>query len=257
MGWPLSLGLALFLTNCSEALIAAVGMRWLSAVPVRFDTLRRVVMFLISAVLMAPLLSSFADAAAVMMLRGEPYWLVWRTRLFSNILTELTLVPALVMVITAEPAWLHRASRARYAEGDTPCRSALHRRHRCLCRTDQRPGCHSRHTAHTARLSPAIPPLGHGALRTWGHQLVTAGDRAYSHVGSLAGVWTICWTAASRECPDAPALPGHGCYPAHVSGGTHRGAPARRSRPGETATFRGNAVSPLRSICTCTLARPG
>jgi PAS domain S-box-containing protein len=116
MVWPLSLVLVLFITNCSEALIAAVGMRWLSAVPVRFDTLRRVVVFIISTVLLAPLLSSFADASAVTTLHGEPYWLVWRTRLFSNILTELTLVPALVMVITNEPAWLRSASRSRHLE---------------------------------------------------------------------------------------------------------------------------------------------
>jgi integral membrane sensor domain MASE1 len=116
MVWPTPLVLALFITNCSEALIAAVGMRWLRAVPVRFDTLRRVVVFIISAVLLAPLLSSFADAAAVTTLHGEPYWLVWRIRLFSNILTELTLVPALVMMIMDEPVWLRRASRARHAE---------------------------------------------------------------------------------------------------------------------------------------------
>jgi signal transduction histidine kinase/integral membrane sensor domain MASE1 len=114
--WPPSLVLALFITNCSEALLAAVGMRCWRYVPVRFDTLRRVVVFIVVAVSLAPLLSSFADAAAVATLRGESYWLVWRTRLFSNALTALTLVPALVMVITAGPAWLHGASRWRYVE---------------------------------------------------------------------------------------------------------------------------------------------
>src|SRR5262245_59506497 len=74
--WPPSLVLALFLTNCSEALLAAVGMRWLGDVPVRFDTLRRVMVFLVVAVFLAPLLSSFADAAAVTTLRGLRYRLV-------------------------------------------------------------------------------------------------------------------------------------------------------------------------------------
>ena len=113
---PSSLVLVLFITNCSEAFLAAVGMRWLSDVPVRFDTLRRVVVFIVVAVFLAPLLSSFADAAAVTTLRDESYWLVWRTRLFSNVLTALTLVPALVMVITAGPAWLRSVSRWRHAE---------------------------------------------------------------------------------------------------------------------------------------------
>ena len=113
---PSSLVLVLFITNCSEAFLAAVGMRWLSDVPVRFDTLRRVVVFIVVAVFLAPLLSSFADAAAVTMLRDESYWLVWRTRLFSNVLTALTLVPALVLVITAGPAWLRSVSRWRHTE---------------------------------------------------------------------------------------------------------------------------------------------
>ena len=66
--------------------------------------------------LAAPFLSSFADAAAVATLRGEPYWEVWRTRFFSNVLTELTLVPTLVMVISAGPGWLRRATLRRWAE---------------------------------------------------------------------------------------------------------------------------------------------
>jgi C4-dicarboxylate-specific signal transduction histidine kinase/integral membrane sensor domain MASE1 len=114
--WPPSLMLTLFITNCSEALFAAIGMRWLSNVPVRFDTLRRVVGFIVVVVFLAPLFTSFADAAAVTTLRGEAYWLVWRTRLLSNVLTELTLVPALVMLITAGPAWLRGMSRLRQAE---------------------------------------------------------------------------------------------------------------------------------------------
>jgi signal transduction histidine kinase/integral membrane sensor domain MASE1 len=115
-GLPTSLVLALFATNCSEALLAAAGVRWLSDAPVRFDTLRRVAAFIVAAVLLAPFVSSFADAAAVTTLRGEPYWLVWRIRFFSNILTELTLVPALVMMITAGPVWLWGASRSQHAE---------------------------------------------------------------------------------------------------------------------------------------------
>src|SRR5437867_4291710 len=115
-GWPTSLVLALFTTNCSEALLAVIGVRWLSDAPVRFDTLRRVAAFIVAAVLLAPFVSSFADAAAVATLRGEPYWLVWRTRFFSNILTELTLVPALVVVMTAGPIWLWGATHLRHAE---------------------------------------------------------------------------------------------------------------------------------------------
>jgi signal transduction histidine kinase/integral membrane sensor domain MASE1 len=114
--WPSALVLALYATNCSEALIAAVIVRRLSDAPGRFDTLRRVVVFVIGGVLLAPFLSSFLDAAAVTALRQEPYWLVWRLRFVSNVLTELALVPAVVIVATAGLGWLRRASWPRLLE---------------------------------------------------------------------------------------------------------------------------------------------
>ena len=114
--WPISLVLALFATNCSEALIAAAGVRWFSDAPGRFDTLRRVTAFIVAAGLAAPFFSSFVDAAAVAAVQGEPYWLVWRTRFFSNVLTELMLGPAIIMAVTAGPAWVRGAPRARRVE---------------------------------------------------------------------------------------------------------------------------------------------
>lgn len=115
-GLPPALVLALFVTNCSEAVLAAAGVRAFSDVPARFDTLRRVAIFIGAAALFAPFVSSFLDAGVVTLLRGEPYWHVWQTRFFSNVLTELTLVPAVVSVIVAGPAWIRFASPARRAE---------------------------------------------------------------------------------------------------------------------------------------------
>ena len=115
-GRPLVLALALFATNCMEALVAAICVRRFSDAPARFDTLRRVAIFIGGAALVAPLLSSFVDAAAVSWLRHEPYWLVWRTRFFSNVLTELTLVPAIVTVITVRSSWRRGIALRRYVE---------------------------------------------------------------------------------------------------------------------------------------------
>jgi C4-dicarboxylate-specific signal transduction histidine kinase/integral membrane sensor domain MASE1 len=114
--WPSTLVLAFFVTNCSQALIAAAGLWRFSDAPARFDTLRRVTLFILSAGLAAPFLSSFVDAAAVTVTMGESYWLVWRTRFFSNVLTELVLGPAIVMALTAGPAWVRNAPRARKTE---------------------------------------------------------------------------------------------------------------------------------------------
>jgi signal transduction histidine kinase/integral membrane sensor domain MASE1 len=115
-GWPGPLSAALFVTNCSEALLGAGIVWWFSDAPTRFDTLRRAAVFIVGAVLLAPFLSSFLDAAAVTTLRGEPYWLVWRTRFFSNVLTELALVPTIVCAITGGIAWLRAGSPRQRVE---------------------------------------------------------------------------------------------------------------------------------------------
>lgn len=96
---------AWFVTNCSEAVIAAVVVRRLSDAPARLDTLRRVVAFIVGAGLVAPFVSCFLDASAVWWLEGDPYWLVWRTRFFANVLTALTLTPALVISIEGRRRW--------------------------------------------------------------------------------------------------------------------------------------------------------
>ena len=107
---PLSLVVLLFVTNCLEALVGATAVRLLSDAPASFDSLPRVSAFVVGAGLLGPFLSSFVDAWAVAELSHEPYWLVWQTRFFSNVLTELVLVPAIVFV--ARDAWV-RVRRAR------------------------------------------------------------------------------------------------------------------------------------------------
>ena len=100
--WPTPLVLALYLTNCSEAIMAAaVVRRFAGRGPAVFDSLGSVVIFIVGAGFLAPASSSFLDAGVVTLLRGDPYWLVWRTRFFANVLTALTLVPTLVMVVRA------------------------------------------------------------------------------------------------------------------------------------------------------------
>jgi signal transduction histidine kinase/integral membrane sensor domain MASE1 len=113
--WPVTLVLLLFLTNSAEAILAAGGLRLLSETPTRFDTPRRL-SILVMVVVGATAIAGFADAAAVHWLLGEPFWTVWRNRLFSNILAQLTFVPAIVGVATALPRWLRGMPAARIAE---------------------------------------------------------------------------------------------------------------------------------------------
>jgi two-component system sensor kinase FixL len=119
--WSAPLTTAIFMTNCSEALIAAGFVRLVSDRPDRFDTLRRTALFILGGALLAPFLSSFFDAAAVNAFNGEDYWTVWKTRFLSNVLTEIAVVPAIVGLVQAgterlaewrRSEWTHAASIA-------------------------------------------------------------------------------------------------------------------------------------------------
>jgi signal transduction histidine kinase/integral membrane sensor domain MASE1 len=116
MGLPVPLVLALFVTNCGEALIAAGIIRWLNDSPARFDTLRQAVVLVVGAVVVAPLVTTFPDAAAVSVLRDEPYWVVWGRRLPSNALAGLTAVPAVLSLVTGASLWVRTASFRRKSE---------------------------------------------------------------------------------------------------------------------------------------------
>src|SRR6185503_11089021 len=103
--FPLAMILSLFVTNAMEAVVAAGLLYRLSDAPTRIDTLPRLAAFFVAVVIAAPLLSSFADAAAVTLFRGEGYWKVWRTRSLSNMLAELTIVPAVVGTVQLARRW--------------------------------------------------------------------------------------------------------------------------------------------------------
>jgi two-component system sensor kinase FixL len=114
-GWPLTLVLSLFLTNCTEAIVAAGAVWTLSDVPAHLDTPRRLSTFF-AAVVAATAISGFLDASAVSLFTSEPYWLVWRQRFFSNILAQLTIVPAVVGVAIDLPRWIRIRSWSRIGE---------------------------------------------------------------------------------------------------------------------------------------------
>ena len=62
------------------------------------------------------MISGFLDAAAVTWFLGEPYWTVWNQRFFSNVLAQLTIVPAVVGVAMGLPRWVRSLSWTRVAE---------------------------------------------------------------------------------------------------------------------------------------------
>ena len=99
--WSTVVVAGLFATNCSEALLAAGGVRLLSREPFSLGTLRQVAIFVGVGALFAPLVSSFPDAAIVSTFHNEGYWDVWNRRAFSNVLSEIAIVPAVTGAISA------------------------------------------------------------------------------------------------------------------------------------------------------------
>ena len=115
---PLRMLLCWFVSNCSEALIGASLLRYITKSSIRFDNTQHVSMFLIAA-LLGPFLSSFLDSAFVTLnhFGNSTYWSVFRMRFFSNVLASLALVPLIVTWRHFEPSSTRRTSWKHYLEG--------------------------------------------------------------------------------------------------------------------------------------------
>jgi len=119
-GVPLAMVLCWFVSNVVEALIGALLLRRSAGRALTLGTVRHVVMFCVAAVL-APLLSSFLDAAFVRFIgwRDAGYWSLWNARVFSNMLATLTFVPIALTWGTAGSAQLRRIVEGNLLEAAT------------------------------------------------------------------------------------------------------------------------------------------
>src|SRR5688572_10328807 len=97
-GVPLAMVLCWYLSNASEALIGALFVRRFATHPVKLDSVQNVFVFVAGAVFLAPFLSSFLDAAFVVVIGwGQGgYWQLWNSRFYSNVLATLALVPLIL-----------------------------------------------------------------------------------------------------------------------------------------------------------------
>lgn len=114
---PVSWVLLLDTANITRALIAAGGMRWFSAGPLRFDRLRGVTLFLLFPVTLAPIAGALIGAGIVTLAEGRgDYRLLWQAWALSNALTALTLLPIILIGIGRQRAWKRRATPGRLYE---------------------------------------------------------------------------------------------------------------------------------------------
>jgi signal transduction histidine kinase len=117
-GVPLAMVLGWYASNCSEALIGAGLVRAFVPGRLRLDSFRSAGIFLACGALVAPLASSFLDAAFVKLIgwgEGEYLDLV-RMRFFSNVLAQLTIVPLVVTWAAVGLQGLRAQPRARHLE---------------------------------------------------------------------------------------------------------------------------------------------
>jgi len=117
-GVPTAMVLGWYASNCSEALIGASLVRALVPGTLRLDSFRNAGTFLLCGGLVAPLLSSFLDAALVRLIgwgQGDYLDLV-RMRVFSNVLAELTVAPLILTWAAFGVAGLREAPLHRYLE---------------------------------------------------------------------------------------------------------------------------------------------
>jgi signal transduction histidine kinase len=115
-GVPLWTAIGWFITNISEALIGAYFITRFSRGKT-FQTVRGVLAFVVFGVLIAPLATSFFDAAAVVVTGwGRHYWPLSTQRFWTNALAELTIVPAIVICGSGGVTSIRKATFARWGE---------------------------------------------------------------------------------------------------------------------------------------------
>ena len=117
MGIPLFSSLGWFFGNTGEAFLGAVCMRAVCKERSFFESVRGMVIFLSFGVLLAPVTSSFLDSVSAIRLgQVQSYWLLWETRLTTNMLSNLAIVPILVSLGVNGLSWFRRATLGQYFE---------------------------------------------------------------------------------------------------------------------------------------------
>ncbi|HKD11606.1 MAG TPA: MASE1 domain-containing protein [Thermoanaerobaculia bacterium] len=117
LGLPLGASLGWFLGNTGEALIGAALLRATSRGEPMLGTTRGVVRFVLLGALLAPIVTSFWDAAVVLATGlGSGYWNLFATRLLSNVIAILLFVPPVVLAFDGSLRRMRRASPRRWLE---------------------------------------------------------------------------------------------------------------------------------------------
>ena len=117
IGVPVWTAAGWFITNSIEAFIGAYCITKFTGSARRLDGVRGVFVFVVFGVLVAPLSTSFLDAAAVVITGwGRNYWHLGMGRFWTNALAMLTIVPPIVFCGSKGISWIRGISAARWTE---------------------------------------------------------------------------------------------------------------------------------------------
>jgi len=126
LGIPLGASLGWFVGNTGEALLGAAFLRTSGEREPLFETNRDVIRFVLFGALLAPIVTSFWDAAVVVWAGlGSNYWNVFSTRLFSNVIAIVLFVPPIVMAFEGGVNRLRRSFLRRLPEAAALAAAAL------------------------------------------------------------------------------------------------------------------------------------
>ncbi|MCI0352460.1 MAG: PAS domain-containing protein [Acidobacteriales bacterium] len=116
-GVPLMTALGRYCTNVGEGLLGATCVRIVNRGEPLFGRLRGVLNFILFGILLAPFVTTFLDAAVVVLTGwGTDYWHLWHMRLFSNMLANLMIVPAIVSLASLRPVSIKRVTLRTWIE---------------------------------------------------------------------------------------------------------------------------------------------
>jgi len=116
-GVPPAGAIGWFCSNAGEALVGAACIRRFGSKLRPLSSLFDTVIFVIFGVFVAPIATSFLDAAVVVLTgQGSGYWMLWTTRLSSNMISELIFVPIIVVLGVRRLSWVRGLSFARLLE---------------------------------------------------------------------------------------------------------------------------------------------
>jgi integral membrane sensor domain MASE1 len=114
-GVPVSTAVGWLIGNSGEALLGAALITRMGRRSAVFHSIRGVTRFLLFGFILAPLVTSFLDAAIVVGTNwGRDYWLLWIMRLLSNMLAQLTIVPTIVVWGQRAMSWPLGERRPRF-----------------------------------------------------------------------------------------------------------------------------------------------